>query len=348
MFTVKNGKSGLCLFALCLTALFLCVSCASVTNRAPGWVMNSSDGYPDSQYMTAVGYASNRQTAEENAKAALTRIIRQTVQSETVAKETLSEASSSDRETAWEKARSIDTYVKTTSELTVTGIVIQDVFVTSEKVPTYYALALIDREDVGIIYKRRALELENAINEKISAAGKEAGPLSAFKLMRDAAELAVDNQDNLDMLAVINKDMRKSVQPAYGSAAEVEELARQALDKARVLIDVRGDESGRVAAAFAQRIQEAGLKTVEPGSAETAAITLTADVTLEPLDLESTNKYIRYVLTGSLVENATGKEMEAYVTNGREAHVTEAEARARALRTLEQYINKLDLLSDLQ
>lgn len=347
MFTVKYRKSGyILLLSLCFS--LLCFSCASIGNRAPGWVLNPSDGYPEADYMTAVGYASNRQTAEANAVAALTKIIRQTVQSETVAAESVSETILSEKEAAWEKARSIDTYVKTSSELTVTGIVIQDVFVTSEKVPTYYALAVIDRDEVGQIYKRRALETEKAINEKIAAATKETGPLSAFKIMQEAATLAVENQDNLDILAVINRDLRKAVNPAYESAAAVEELARQALDAARVLVDVRGDESGRVAAAFAQRIQEAGLKTVEAGSAETAAVTLSVTVSLEPLDMESSNKYIRYILTGALIENATGKEMETYGTNGREAHVTEAEARSRALRTIEQYVNNLDFLSDLQ
>lgn len=349
MFTINGRKSSLFgLAALCMLVVCLLTSCASVVQTAPGWVLNPSDGYPESEYMTAVGYASNRQTAEENAKAELTKIIRQTVQSEVVATEYIGENHLSEKEIAWEKARSIDTYVRTTSELTVTGIVIQDVYITSETVPVYYALALIDRDDVGQIYKNRAIENETVINAKIAAANKEKGPISRFKIMQDAAMLATENQDNLDMLAVINKDMRKALKPAYGNAAAVEELARQALDEARVYIDVRGDDSGRVAAAFARRIQDAGFKTVEEYSVETAAITLSVDVSLSPLDMESANKYVRYVLTGSLIENSTGKEMETYSTNGREAHVTEAEARARALRTLEQYVNNLDLLSDLQ
>lgn len=350
MFALNKLKAGIACFAiLCILA-----SCATTgagssgsggtgSGKAPGWVLNPSDGYPDSEYMTAVGYASNRQTAEANATAALTKIISQTVQSDTIATESVSE-----KEAAWEKARSIDTYVKTSSELTVTGIVIQDVFVTSEKVPVYYALALIDREDVGQIYKRRALEAETAINEKIAAAENEAGPLSAYKIMKDAAALAEENDETLSMLAVINKNMRKTVTMAYGSASAVEELARQYLDATRVRVDIRGDESGRIEAAFAKRIQEAGLKTVEAGSSDTAALTLSVDVSLEPIDMEASNKFVRYVLTGALIENATGKEMEKYGTNGREAHVTEAEAKARALRTLEQYVNKLDMLSDLQ
>lgn len=353
MFTVKNGKSGLfglrtlCLLSLCLLSCSF-FSCATVSNRAPEWLLNPSDDYPDAHYMTAVGYASNRLAAEENAKAELTKIIRQTVLAETVSTESVSETRLSEKEAAWEKARSIDTYVKTTSDLTVTGIVIQDVFVTSEKIPVYYALALIDREDIGQIYKRRAQDNEAAINAKIAAAKKEKGPLSKYQILKEAALVAAENQENLDMLAVINKNMRKSVNPAYGSVADVEELVRQALDAARVRVDVRGDESGRVASAFTLRIQEAGLKTVDEGSSETAAMTLSVDVSLQPIDMESSNKYIRYVLTGALIENATGKEMETYGVNGREAHVTESEARARALRTLEQYVSNLDLLSDLQ
>lgn len=301
MFTVKYLKAGV----TGLLLAFLLASCASTGSagmggRAPGWVLNPSDGYPDSEYMTAVGYASNRQAAEANATAALTKIIRQTVQSETIATESISE-----KEAAWEKARSIDTYVNTSSDLTVTGIVIQDVFVTSEKIPTYYALALIDREDVGQIYRRRALETESAINDMIAAAKKEAGPLSAYKLMKDASILAEENDETLDMLAVINKNMRSGVTMAYGSAADVDELARAFLDATRVFVDIRGDDTGRVEAAFALRIQEAGLKTVEAGSADTAALTLSVDVSLEAIDMETSNKFVRYVLTGALIENAT-------------------------------------------
>ena len=219
---------------------------------------------------------------------------------------------------------------------------------TDESVSTWYALALIDREDVGQLYKRRVLETEAAINGKIAAAQAEMGPLSAYKLMKDAAALAEENEETLDTLAVINKDLRKTVSLAYKSAAAVEELARQALDATRVFVDIRGDDTGRIEAAFALRIQEAGLKTVEAGSSDTAALTLSVTVSFEPIDMEASNKFVRYVLTGSLIENATGKEMEKYGTSGREAHITESEARARALRTLEQYVNKLNLLPDLQ
>lgn len=348
MFTVKHMKEGIAGLVLCC----LLASCAttgstgnggSVSGKAPGWVLNPSDGYPEAEYMTAVGYASDRQTAEANATAALTKIIRQNVQSDTVTTESIS-----GREAEWEKARSIDTYVKTSSELVITGIVIDDVFVTNEKQPVYYALALIDRDDVGQIYKRRVLETEAAINDMIASSQNEVGPLSSYKIMKDAAALAEENEEALDILTVVNKDLRSTVNLAYKSAAAVEELARQKLDATRVFVDIRGDDTGRIEAAFALRVQEAGLKTVDAASADTAALTLSIDVSLEAIDMEASNKYVRYVLTGALVENVTGKEMEKYGTNGREAHVTEAEARARALRTLEQYVNKLNLLSDLQ
>lgn len=346
MFAVKHIKAGITGLMICCL-LFSCATTDSGSSigggKAPGWVLNPSDGYPESQYMTAVGYASDRQTAEANATAALTKIIRQNVQSDTVATESVSS-----REAEWEKARSIDTYVKTTSDITITGIVIQDVYITAEKQPVYYALALVDRDEVGQIYKRRALEAEGVINDMIAASQNEVGPLSAYKIMKDAAALASQNEETLDTLTVINKTMRSSVTMAYGSAAAVEELARQKLDATRVYVDIRGDDTGRIEAAFALRIQEAGLKTVDAASADTAALTLSIDVSLEAIDMEASNKFVRYVLTGALIENATGKEMEKYGTNGREAHVTEAEARARALRTLEQYVNKLNLLSDLQ
>ena len=104
--------------------LSLFVACASTsTETVPQWILSPSTVYSDSEYLSAVGYGSDRQSAENAAIAAITKIIKQNVQTETTSNESFSTLDGD-----WSVDKGISSTTKTYSDVEISGVYIQDVY----------------------------------------------------------------------------------------------------------------------------------------------------------------------------------------------------------------------------
>ena len=320
-------------FSVIIFSLFSVVSCATTgSTAAPEWVTNPYAVYPDSDYLCAVGTGDDRSFAESAAVAALSKIIKQKVSAETTASESYIM-----QDSGWQEQKAIDGTVKTETDLKISGITIKSVWKSRTEC---YALALINREEVGRLYKTKASDLADVINAKIAAAYKDPSTFASVRLLKEAAALAAENEENLDILGVVHPDMRRIVSPEYKNAAAVSELARKMLDETRIFVSVDGDVSGRITAAFSDVIQSCGIQLAnEPGK---SVYTLKATLSITPFEMSNSNnnKYARYVLDAYLLQNNSAKNELSFSLNGREAHVSETEAAQRAVRTVEQEVKK--------
>ena len=332
MFKMKSFVKILCASSLICMLLF---SCGSDSSNAPDWVLNPSSVYPDSDYVSAVGIGISRQEAEREATAALTREIRQRVQAEIKAEESLENDGS-----GWTQSNKMASSVDTTSDVEISGITIQEVYsVKRGKDEDWYALALIDRQKTGSYYKTKAQGNIDVINAKIVEAYKNPNTFSSAEILHEAVVLAEDTDMYLDILSVVNSKMRSLLIPDYKNAQAVAELERQMRAAVSVYIDVDQDVNGRIQAAFKSILKKYSVTTSLDKN--TASYTLVVNVSFTPFEMpDVTNKYARYVLDAAMVESATGNTVFTFSENGREAHLTESEAIQRALRTTEQSINQ--------
>jgi hypothetical protein len=107
-----------------------------------------------------------------------------------------------------------------------------------------------------------------------------------------------------------------------------------------VLIDVQvsGDDGDRLARALSGFFTRQGFRAGPGGE-----YTLDGAYTLEPVDVKNDRGYVyfRYVFQ-AVIQDGAGKEVLAFAANGREGHLSEAEARQRALRAVESGITSGD------
>ncbi len=322
-----------------LSAMFF--SCASTPYAfAPDWIAGSqnSTAYPSDRYLTAVGSGQTLDAAESDAAAALTRIIRQTVDSHSVAAQSFTSlAIGSELQTQ------MVSKVDTTSNVTVSGLIIAEnyCFTSSEdRSITYYALAVVDREKTGTVYRDKILQNNEVIARQCSIADSMPGTLEAYAALQGAVRLAAENEDYLDILSVVNIDMWKKINVAYGSLAALTEKSRLVLDAIQVAVVVDGDSDGRVGAAFTKVMKNFGISHFSD-SAYGCNYVLKASVSFIPLDMtSSSHKYVRYIVDASFVDCRTGRELIPFSINGRESHLTESEADQLAVRTVESEIAK--------
>ena len=332
---MRKIKSFTKIILACSFVCLLFFSCAGGGEKAPDWILNPSSVYPDSDYVSAVGMGISRQEAERDATAALTREIRQRVQAQISAEESLVQEGM-----GWSQTNKLASSVDTTSDVEITGITIQEVYsVKHGKDMDYYALALIDRQQTGVYYKTKAQNNVDVINAKITEAYKNPNTFSSAEILHQAVEIAEENDLYLDILSVVNSKMRSIIVPEYKNAQAVAEMERQMRAAVTVYIDVDQDVNGRVESAFKAVLKKYNVTTSL--DKDTASYILDVKVSFTPFEMpDVSNKYARYVLDAAMLESATGNTVFTFNENGREAHLSESEAIQRALRTTEQSINQ--------
>jgi hypothetical protein len=328
------------LFALAATALCAVLPACATAEGAkkggtPRWVYDLKAVYPDRDWLAVVEQAPTRQNAESAAVDALARVFRTDVRGVTNAymEYTQTIASAQKKKTAsLDESRAFAQNVTTVA--TVSGLIGVVTEAAEDDNGIWWANARMNRAACAAVYAKTVRENEKIIADLRSGAARHPGTLDAYAGLRFAVIVAQVTDDLQSKLAVLDTGAaRRGV--AYGNT---DALRAEAMTVARsVVIDVRvdGDGSGRLASALSAYLTKQGFRTGADG-----AYTLSAAYTMEPVDLPNSRgyRYIRYVFQAALRDRA-GQDVFAWSENGREGHLTEADARQRALRAAEDAVS---------
>ena len=313
----------------CILFFSGCASDQNVT-KAPLWVMEPDTVYPGEIYLNGVGEGSDRRTAESQAIAALGRSILQTVQTAARASQQFDAV-----DETISVQNSFESTVYTSSRIDdIAGARIKEIWIDADG--RVYALAQLNRDESGHLYKSRIDKNTAVINSQIQFADSKGVSFESLMALRQAVVLAEQNRVYMSVLAGINNNLYRIVDLPYVSAGAVRTLMQRMQEELPVAVSVSGDPSERISTALSTVFAGIGLKTIE--DVASAPLILAADFLVVPIEGGTKYKYVRFVLNVSLTEQSTGKELLSFSRNGREAHVTQNEAKERAIRTAEELI----------
>ena len=347
--TKTQTLRALCMWGLlCASVVGIHVSCVSASSaaakhtktqlsKAPAWVTDAAAVYPDSLYLSAVGYSEQRSGAEMEAAAALTKSISQKVASETSAAQSMEKGSPTVK-------KSVSSVVRTVSQVDkITGLTVKETWTAPDG--TEYALAVINREEVGSYYAQKIRNCENGINKLIVFASEHPAGFEAVSALSQAVENAAENERDMAVLSVVHPAKYKLVSLAYENKQAVEVLLRREIEKIRIAVDVKSDVKAdvknvageRLTAAFMNVLNEAGFASSVKNA---APYVLAASFSATPFETAnaSDTRFVRYMLNVQLSDTRTGKTVLSWSTGGKEAHLSESEAVQRAVRTAETEI----------
>jgi hypothetical protein len=205
----------------------------------------------------------------------------------------------------------------------------------------WWANARMNRAECAAVYTETVRENEKIIADLRADAAERPGTLDAYADLRFAVIVAEVTDDLQSKLAILDKNAaRRGVD--YGNT---DALRAEAMNIARAIVidvQVQGEESGRLASALSAFFTKQGFRVGQDGE-----YTLPADYTVEPVDLPNNRgyQYIRYVFQAALRDRAE-KDVFAWSANGREGHITEADARQRALRAIEAAVTEGNFAQD--
>jgi hypothetical protein len=326
----------LCMTASCATAPAPVTAAPAGTGVRPLWVTDRNAAFPDGQWLCVVENAKDKDTAQAAAMNALARIFRTDVQGVTTAyEEFVHKAASSGNKQIASFTENRDITQEVTTSTNITGLIGVQNDVWTAPDGSVYANARMNRAECAARYSAMIRENEGLIRFLKEEAARNSGTFDAFESLNFAVTAAVVS-DNFQSLLEVLDSSATSRRPEYGNADAVRALAQNAARSVVITVQVTGDVSGRIVTAFTSFLEKRGFRT---NAAGVHSYLLSAALELEDVVLGSNqpNKFVRYVLNTSIVNN-DGKEVFSWSGNGREGHISEPEARQRALRAAETAI----------
>ncbi len=309
----------------------------------PGWVEGASADYPPAQYLIGVGQADNRNGATEQAYAAVARIFKAEVAAQ--AKDWESYLVVEHRGSMnTERRLTLDTVTKVSTDKVLENVRILDTWYDPQK-GLYYALAAMNRPQAEASFMERMATLDRTVDADVSEARQTMDKLTKIRNLRRAAR-------NLVLREAYNADLRvvrpsgQGMPPVYRVNELTNELEEFLATNLVLAVQVSGDHSEPIQRALTEGLIREGLHvtTKTPGDDGAAPeLLVRGTARLWPIDVRDPQfKYVRWCSDFDVIEVATQRVVGAVSRGGKEGHLTEREATAKALRVIQQ-----ELSSDL-
>lgn len=323
---------------LLLSLCFILTSCGSpsvqsFTPEQPLWVSNTHNAYPDTDFLTGLGYGNSRISAENAAYSALAKYIISdiSVNATSTGTITLNEDKFS------EKYQTDKQIVSSSSISELVGLKIQETWYDGTK--TYYALAVLKKKEATAFYTDKIRKNIDSIENIQAIAEKTTSAFESYFTLLSAIPLAQENSGYFIILTATDNNRRKMLEHLSPSPASLEIDAKEIAAKINLAIEVENDIDDAINTYFIEKFERIGLKV----SQSNARYLLQCTLKLQVLPPQNQNIFVVYTLFGKLIDTKTKKAIASFSFNDRDGHTTEHQAMERALQTIKEYIFTIDL-----
>lgn len=337
------GRRGVCCRAAAVLCCLLLIGassagCAWFGGKAkPGWVDGASSDYPPSQYLIGVGQADNRNGASDQAYAAVARIFKAEVAAQ--AKDWESYLVVENRgASSTERRLTLDNVTRVSTDKVLENVRIMDTWYDLSK-GLHYALAAMSRPQAEASLMERMAALDRSVEADVTESRQTTDKLLKIRNLRRATR-------NLVMREAFNADLRvirpsgQGTVPAYRVNELTNELEQFLATNLVLTVQVVGDHSEPIQRALTEGLIREGLQVTTNGSSGegiSPELLVRGTVRLWPIEVRDPQfRYVRWCSDFDVVEVATQRVVGAVSRGGREGHLTEREATAKALRVIQQ------------
>ena len=339
-------KSRTVLFIALLALAGVSFGCAG--HRAqPAWVDGNSTNYPVDQYLLGVGQADSRPSAEERAYGAVSRIFKARVEAESKDWESFLVLEARGKVNT-ERRLTLDQVTRVSTDKMLESVRVLDAWM-NPATGQHHVLAGMHRAQAGTALTERLTELDRTIEADLSESRQPAETLATIRSLRRAIR-------NLVLREAYNADLRVIRASGQGTPSRhrVSELtgALEQFMAAHLLVgvEVQGDQVEPVRRAVIEGLIREGLPvTARPAGVGEAAggeggkpLELLVKGTVRLFDVAVPDPRFRYVRWCSdfvILEPGTQHVVGAVSRGGREGHLTQSEAAAKAVRVMQQEVS---------
>ena len=314
----------------------------------PDWIDGVSASYPSGQYLVGVGQAENRAVAEDQAYAAVARIFKAEVSAQAKDWESYLLIEQRGHSSA-ERRLTLDNLTSVSTDKVLENVRIFDRWVDVHK-GLHYALAGMNRSQAETAFMERITGLDRSISDDVAEAHRPSDKLAKVRALRRAAR-------NLVLRETYNADLRVIRPSGQGTAAayRVSELTlelEQFLATNLVLaVSVTGDQVEPAQRALTEGLLKEGLQvTSRPWEGDRSIgvdsggpspeLLVRGVVRVWPIDVrDPLFKFVRWCSDFEVVDLTSQRVVGALSKGGKEGHLSEREATAKAVRVIQQELS---------
>lgn len=317
--------------------LFLALFSFSIeaAEKAPLWIDGVTPFYSEEEYLTGVGIGGSRKEAEDQAYAAISRIFRADVLSET-------------RETERFRQGEEHGLVKTKRTINLNQItqvstkkVLENVRLSEHwvepKTQTHYALATLFRPQAAASLTEKIQGMDKEIQRGLRQADKESRSLMLLKAFRRAEQLLLHREAYNTDLRIVQRS-GKGIAPPISLIKLQERIDHFLATNLLISVTASGSRTEALRSALIEGLSQQGFhiqKGEKPGD-----LLVRAKGDFQEADLQNPQfKFIRWEVQLDLVEGKSGKIIGSVRRSGREGHITLPEAKVRARHAMQREVS---------
>lgn len=342
----KNGR-GAVAFGTVVACLMLVLmdACTWPGRGKPSWIGGASTRFPSEQYLLGVGQADSQSAAAERAYGAVAKIFKAEVHARSQDWESFLLLEKRGQVSS-ERRLTLDQITKVSSDKVLENVRILDAWYDT-KTGQHYALAGMDRAQAGAALLERIAELDREVETELAEARGTADKLAKVRNLRRAVKnLILREAHNADLRVV--RPSGTGSDPPYRVAELTAELERFVADSLVIGVEVVGEQAEVTRRAVMEGLIREGLPVTEraadmqtgpngEGGGKAPELLVKGAVQLWDVAVPDPRfRYARWCGDFVVVELATQRIVGAVSIGGREGHLTTSEARAKAIRVMQQ------------
>jgi hypothetical protein len=314
-----------------------------ITGKRPDWVNGESVLYPSSLYLTGVGYDSERQSAEDKARAEIAKIFYSNIDSRTRTYQGYLQTTSRG-ETRTKETFDIKDITRVSTQKVLSGVKISQVYRETEPESLFYALAVLDRRQSAEILRHKIQELDQDIQRLFTGAQEKGDKLTRVKNLKEAIRKHILREACNTELRIVNIS-GEGIPPKTDFTEMKNCLSAVLLRDFLIALSVEGSRADEIQEALIQGLNREGFSVCEDVGRATVLVRGTVEI--KPIDRGTPEwKYVRWKTHFDLLDRRGGAVFGSIGKTGREGHVNLLQAEDRAVRKM-QNILTTDIVRDI-
>ncbi len=340
-----------CRLLASLGLLSMLVNCSLLGGQVmPDWIEGRSQQFPSEQYLVGRGEADSRESAEQRAYAAIARIFSAHVKAQLRDSEIYSQWDREDHTTT-NRQLSLDHLTHVSTEKVLEDVQILDAWYRSEDA-RYYALAGLNRAKTERILMERMSEYDRTIEVNLEYGRSSADVLGKIRGLKRALR-------DLQRRQILNADLQivrlsgEGVLASHPIAHIQRELDDYLLDNVRIHVRIVGEQQSQIQQAVREGLKREGFVTLSPRwsgatdkdsdlsvTAMSPDLLISGFTRLDDLMLfDPLFKYVRWCSDLQILEPDSQRIIGVISRSGKEGHITQREARVRAIHAMQEAVS---------
>jgi hypothetical protein len=311
--------------------------------KRPDWVDGESSEYPASFYMTGVGYAPDRQTAENKARAEIAKIFYSEIDASNRAYEEYLQTTYKGKAKTRESI-SIEDITKVSTQKVLSGVTIAQVYQQSKPDKLFYALAILDRAQSKRILRQKIDQLDQDIQKLLTDSRLEKDKLIQIKYLNTCIEKHIIRQAYNAELRIVTRS-GEGIPPLISFTEIKNQLTDILLRDFLIALSVKGTRSSDIKEALVEALNKKGFSVSDDFA--NASVVVRGSVNIRPFEQGSSEwKFVRWKAYFDLVDQQGGAVFGSIKKTGKEGHLNLSQAEERAVRKIRKIL-ATDIADDI-